>query len=131
MEGMTKGKIFNLTKIPNTRQEKNKAITEFILLCLHNIYGYDNPKDVLTASAKYLKYRDARKILFYMVKVNTGMTFKEIHDNLSSSYPEKIWEAYNEVKELKKSSIESDITINIKNIQYNLDVYLKTWVKSK
>lgn len=117
----------SLSDIPNSRYEKNKAMCEFILLCIQKMYGYDSTLEVLESNGRKIKYREARKVLFYLIKTNTALPFREISKELGSSHSENIWSAFNEVAELKRNKIKNDTIDRIDSIQVNLDKYIKLW----
>ncbi len=127
MTKISKTFIQSLTNIPNSEYEKNKAIFEFILVCIQNIYGYDDPAEILSNSGRIIKYREARKILFYMVKSNTGMTFDEISKKLFTTDAVNIWRIYTNMDILMRKRLENDTTKKIKIIQGRLDLYITEW----
>ncbi len=131
MSKISKKFIQNLTNIPNSEYGKNKAIFEFILVCIQKIYGYDQPSEVLSNSGRIIKYREARKILFYMVKSNTGMTFDEISKELYTTDAVNIWRIYTNMDILMRKRLENDTTKKIKTIQGRLDLYIQEWQKNE
>ncbi len=129
MSKISKKFLESLTKIPNSEYEKNKAIFEFVLLCIQNIYGFDNPTEVLGNSGRIIKYREPRKILFYMVKSNTGMTFNDISKELFTTDAVNIWRIYTNMEMLMRKKLENDTTRKINIIQGRLDQYIQQWQK--
>jgi chromosomal replication initiation ATPase DnaA len=115
----------SLTDIPNSRYDKNKATCEFILLCIQKLYGYDTTYEVLQGSGKKVRYREAKRIVFYLIKYNTGLPFREISKQLGTSHSENVWKAYNDIADLRKSKIRNDTTDKVEIIQGRLDEYIK------
>ncbi len=89
------------------------------------MYDYDDVLEVLSGDGRKVKYQEARKILFYLVKQNTGFTFGEIAKQLPPSKRENIWKDYRYILEIKKTKIKNDTMHRVDLIQSRLDEYIK------